>query len=397
MSGAPAARTPLAVMAGMNNGMRMPPARNGLKAPMPKQQPPQQRQQQQQLGTSAGGETATFLSFVRLLATKSEDEQRMLMQVAMQEAATGPPPQPQRQQPQQSPTISPGGLRRSNSADSLRRNPLRRSASVDGSDFAGRAGGGGMAVMTGVGQANGAAMLAGPDGRPRSADSANGLGWTVPGLASASGARANPLRQRQQQVLHQRAAAQLHQQFARRAAAATLQAHWRGWQHRRLARYLRARRKRAMRLDWLWHLEYVTNLMHWHEAAHTLQANWRGHHSRRQPPPSAEAAKAADKARSPPRATKEQPPPSTATSDGAADAAADGQSTAAPQASAAPQACAEGVGSAAGSAAEGGQAGAEGGGRREMGLNPRGARLTVCWRPELAEVRQYNVPPPPRW
>lgn len=218
----------------------------------------------------------------------------MLMQVARQEAAANPP-----RAGAQRTGVAPGGLRRSGSAGDLRRNPLRRSASLDGSDFGGRANGtsaqsllGGIQVVSNgaAGCSSDAHSVAGLDGRPRSAGDAVGSGgaelmqggvaWGA--LSSGSMLRNghqgpnHPLRQRQAQARAAAQAAQLQQQFVRRAAAATLQSHWRGWQHRRLARYLRARRKRAMRLDWLWHLEYVTNLMQWHEAAHTVQAVWRG-------------------------------------------------------------------------------------------------------------------------
>ena len=280
-----------------NGGMRAAPRASGIAAgayvykasavPKPHRQPVQPQPQ-------ATADTATFLSFVRMLASKPEEEQRMLMQVAMQEAAAGPPPPPG-QQRQGSPLVAPGGIRRSSSAAELRRSPLRRSASIDGSDFGSRASSGsglmGGQSAGGAGSMAGNIMIGGPgaDNRPRSADAATCGGssgssmqgqalaaaWGASALSVAGAQRTNPLRQRQQQVLQQRAAAQLQQQFVRRAAAATLQAHWRGWQHRRLARYLRARRKRAMRLDWLWHLEYVTNLLQWHEAAHTVQAAFR--------------------------------------------------------------------------------------------------------------------------
>ena len=292
-------RQPLSTMSN-NGGMRAAPRASGIAAgayvykasavPKPHRQPVQQPQPQ------ATADTATFLSFVRMLASKPEEEQRMLMQVAMQEAAAGPPPPPGH-----SPSVAPGGIRRSSSAAELRRSPLRRSVSMDGSDFGSRGASSGNGLIMGGQSAGGAGSMAGnimiggpgADNRPRSADAATcggsgGSSMQGQALAAAWGAsalsvagavagaqRANPLRQRQQQVLQQRAAAQLQQQFVRRAAAATLQAHWRGWQHRRLARYLRARRKRAMRLDWLWHLEYVTNLLQWHEAAHTVQAAFR--------------------------------------------------------------------------------------------------------------------------
>jgi hypothetical protein len=256
-----------------------------LKPPTPIQG---SRSQQPTLATSAGGETATFLQFVRLLASKTEEEQRMLMQVAQQEAAAGPAPRGGGTRSSTT-TVAPGGLRRTGSAGDIRRNPLRRSASLDGSDFRGRPTNGFGGAMTVAG--SGGSSAVGYDGRPHSAEAAArsaGFGggdrlmsaWGTASMPSGVGARNHPLRQaqaqRQAQARAAAAAAQLQQQFVRRAAAATLQAHWRGWQHRRLARYLRARRKRAMRLDWLWHLEYITNLMTWHEAAHTVQAVWRG-------------------------------------------------------------------------------------------------------------------------
>lgn len=382
--------------------------------------------QQSLVTPQGGGETATFLSFVRMLAGKSEEEQRMLVQVAMQEAATGPPA---RRQGSSSSTVAAGGLRRSTSAGELRRsNPLRRSASLDGSDFGGRAstgsavgGGSGIVQMSAIGQAGISASpsLAGPDGRPRSADAGTGSGgqglggWHSGPLSQTVGARSHPLRQRQQQVMQQRAAAQLQQQFARRAAASTLQAHWRGWQHRRLARYLRARRKRAMRLDWLWHLEYVTNLMNWHEAAHTVQASWRAHHVRRSLPASSIPSK--PPGRRPAAASASAGSSGSAELGGAAQrpesvsvqSSASGQSTAAlasppatAETAAAPETSLE-----TSSETSGGKASA--GGAREgvargvapkvAGFSPNGGRLTVRWKSELAEVRPYSVPPAPRW
>ena len=111
-------RQPLSTM-NNNGGMRAAPRASGIAAgayvykasavPKPHRQPVQQPQPQ------ATADTATFLSFVRMLASKPEEEQRMLMQVAMQEAAAGPPPPPG-QQRQGSPLVAPGGIRRSSSA-----------------------------------------------------------------------------------------------------------------------------------------------------------------------------------------------------------------------------------------------------------------------------------------
>ena len=351
----------------------------------------------------------------------------MLVQVAMQEAATAPAPRRQG-----SPTVAPGGLRRSASADGLRRNPLRRSASLDGSDHSGRGGNSvGMIAMAAVGQ-HGGQFAAGPDGRPRSADAAAGFGgWgssalsaTHPGSAGAT--RGGPLRQRQQQVLQQRAAAQLQHQFIRRTAASTLQAHWRGWQHRRLARYLRARRKRGMRLDWLWHLEYVTNLLQWHEAAHTVQATWRAHRElttlRRgtkfagQPSRAIPTTVADQSQLQPSSGAKSGSPSSGGDADGPELSSTAGEhavqqptasNLASPPATAdtagapqpAPSAGAEPAnGDAAAVAAGLAKAGSTGPVAPKVhGVTPSGARMTVRWRSEIAEVRPYNVPPPPRW
>ena len=260
-------------------------SRRPLKAPVPRQQ-----HTSGALSTSAGGETATFLQFVRLLANKSEEEQRMLVQVAMHEASTrvgGFDSSP-------SPKVGRQPLVRGGSAELRRNNALRRSTSLDTSDFA--ASGRGAGVGQRMGGLVGAAYGASVDGRPRSADASQNAGsggsqlmWGAGlGGTGLGGGRNHPLRHgsavRQthlQKQQHAAAAAQAQrQQFARRAAAAVLQAHWRGWQHRRLVRYLRARRTRAMRLDWLWHLEFVTNLLQWHEAAHTVQAAWRSHSSK---------------------------------------------------------------------------------------------------------------------
>jgi len=143
-------RAPLASMS--NGGYRQSLPGRGLKQPIPSEA---RARPQNSLATSAGGETATFLSFVRLLASKPEEEQRMLMQVARQEAAAGPRPGRTH-----SAAATTGTLRRTGSAGDFRRNPLRRSASLDGSDFAGR----------GNGATNGhAAHSAGPSDAAQSA------------------------------------------------------------------------------------------------------------------------------------------------------------------------------------------------------------------------------------
>ena len=439
-------RAPLASMS--NGGYRQSLPGRGLKQPIPSEA---RARPQNSLATSAGGETATFLSFVRLLASKPEEEQRMLMQVARQEAAAGPRPGRTH-----SAAATTGTLRRTGSAGDLRRNPLRRSASLDGSDFAGRGNGAtnGHAAHS-AGPSDAAQSAIGLDGRPRSADAAGYAaaagdtfhslnGSVMWGGAGAGSLRPGPLRQRQAQARAAAAAAQMQHQFIRRAAVTTLQAHWRGWQHRRLARYLRARRKRANRLDWLWHLEYVTNLMHWHEAAHTVQSHWRG---RRDPglkslpatsaatdssaasaASSAAAAKSAGNGAvangpnstaaslpSPPPGSpdgEDSGPESPASDESAAAASTSGAANGKPPeakgaangaASAATQP-AEGAKAAAGEAAASGAAAgsaAAGGVAADVAASkgrPSG-RATVSWKSELQEVRTYAVVPPamPRW
>ena len=396
----------------------------------------------------------------------------MLMQVARQEAAAGPTQT--RPQGRAQSAGGANGMRRSGSAGSaLQRNPLRRSASLDGSDFGGRANGAnntaGMMMMNGQGHfqhgmngdvsghsphMQGVSQL-GLDGRPRSAEGVTGhpqvgddhlvnaggvWGSAHMGVGNAGAMRPGPLRQRQAQARAAAAAAQLHQQFLRRAAAATLQAHWRGWQHRRLARYLRARRKRAMRLDWLWHLEYVTNLMHWHEAAHTVQAHWRGRRDPKRvslpekstettstataekvtagaktatgpslpsPPPSEteETAGEEGKEGASPAAAMPVAPASAASSEGApsgssassSEAATSGAKGGAPSATAAKAGAAKAASKA--STTKRVSVGAASGERQQGQCGQSGGRLTVHWREELAEVRSYNVVPPvpPRW
>ena len=410
-------REPLALM---SNGapVRAGSGRHSLKAATPVS-----RQQSLSTATThASSETATFLSFVRLLSSKSEEEQRMLMQVAMNEAATAPPPARRTTGAGVSP-----GLRRTGSAGGdLRRNPLRRSASLDGSDFGGRANGGagGFAIVSGAAAGCSAdpQSAAGLDGRPRSADAAAAYGngavmWGGSQFGervSTAGGRGHPLRQRQAQARAAAAAAQLQQQFIRRAAAATLQAHWRGWQHRRLARYLRARRKRAMRLDWLWHLEYVTNLMHWHEAAHTVQATWRGRRDAKSAPKRTAAAGSdsrepsqvggAPASQSTAASLPSPPPAETAGADGATDGVVDGAAVAATATDQQPQGTS---GAAGGTAADKGHdaAAPAGGGKRRGGKAAAAAgRRGIVWKDvggkdQLSEIRTYvvNNSAPPRW
>ena len=76
--------------------------------------------------------------------------------------------------------------------------------------------------------------------------------------------------------------ARRHREYARvNDAAIALQAHWRGRQHRRLCRFLRARRTRLCRLDWLDHLEWTRGLLNTKSAASQIQAAWRAARVRR--------------------------------------------------------------------------------------------------------------------
>ena len=207
--------------------------------------------------SSSPADQAHFSGFVRLLASKDEHQRAILVQRALQQADNV------------SSAISSGrftadcrpllgdeskGMRRASSADNLRRRP------------------------------------------------------TSPHPQNSSAARL--LARRQEAALAQReaASASLQQQhcwlvpppeekrlkeqaamLARRQreharvfdAAAALQAHWRGRQHRRVCRFLRARRARLIRLDWLDHLEWMRCLMNARGAAAHIQATWRAARVRR--------------------------------------------------------------------------------------------------------------------
>ena len=204
---------------------------------------------------TAAGETNLFLAFVQMLAAKSPEERQMLAQAALQEAhgAGGA-------------AVESGavgrGLRRSHSASEVRKTNL-----------VARYGPQPRTAGAGV-----YSSLRGPacalDARPHSAETAAGsLGWAAHqarALKQKQGGRLMHLTQAQVQ-------AQMHQQFCRRWAATTLQAHWRGWQHRRFIRFLRARRKRHRRLSYLWELDYTHKLLIAHSACTFIQARWRAY------------------------------------------------------------------------------------------------------------------------
>ena len=165
-----------------------------------------------------------------------------------------------------------------------------------------------------------------------------------------------------------------------------------------------------MRLDWLWHLEYVTNLMQWHEAAHTVQAAWRGRrdprllaHNRQQKLNGASGKGAAASA-------------SAATGGKAAASNSSGSSnstnTTATSVPSPPPANTDGDDATAPADAPTASAGSDeeplskdteaerappAKGRRGVMFDPE--RKTVFWKEELAEVRHYAVvqPAQPRW
>ena len=230
---------------------------------------------------SASGDTAYFLGFVQLLASKTPEEQQMLMQMAIAEAngtgtaiadAAG--------------GVAGRGLRRSASAAEMRNKGAL--AQINARYGSAQARGGSVGVAS-------AALLRGPtssiEGRPQSAEAptANArTGGTWAGAnqlsvslnlkkrqAAAAAAAGRP------QVSIDAMRAKLQAQLSRRWAVTTLQSHWRGWQHRRFVRFLRARRKRHRRLDYLWHLDYMNRLMLAHGACKFIQSHWRACRDRR--------------------------------------------------------------------------------------------------------------------
>ena len=190
--------------------------------------------------SAAPAEMAHFSGFVRLLASKDEHQRAILIQRALQqaEAITA--------------AIGPGaaakGLRRASSADDLRRRPGSPAAEAAG-------------LLTGAVMHEASSMALSETDTSREAE-------------------------RQRRTKEQAAAVRRRKQQARGVAAATvLQAHWRGRQHRRIGRFLRARRTRLRRLDWLDHLEWMRGLLHAHAAASCVQAAWRASRVGRMRPP----------------------------------------------------------------------------------------------------------------
>lgn len=207
--------------------------------------------------SSSPADQVHFSGFVRLLASKDEHQRAILVQRALQQAENV------------SSAISSGrfaadsrpllvgdeskGMRRASSADNLRRRPTSPHP-----------------------QNNSAARL---------------LARRQEALAQREAAASVSLQQQhwlvpppEEKRLKEQAAmlARRQREHARIFdAAAALQAHWRGRQHRRVCRFLRARRARLIRLDWLDHLEWTRCLMNARGAAAHIQAAWRAARVRR--------------------------------------------------------------------------------------------------------------------
>ncbi|KAL1526382.1 hypothetical protein AB1Y20_015095 [Prymnesium parvum] len=225
---------------------------------------------------SASGETSLFLNFVQLLSSKTPEEQKMLLQVAMLEANGGGAAHAEPH------GLASRGMRRTASAADVHLGV--RSAHMPR---------GAVGLLRG---SPSAAHL-----RPQSADTSGGGSlWAAAAGKQLSQSltlapRAHPAAALRAPLSLEAMRERLHAQLRRRAAATALQAHWRGWQHRRLARFLRARRKRHARLHYLWHLDYVHRLLVAHRACTFIQSRWRGRAARR-----AAAARATPRARDAP-------------------------------------------------------------------------------------------------
>lgn len=187
-----------------------------------------------------------------MLATKNPEEQQMLVQAALHEArgsvgASGCEV-----------GVSGRGIRRSISATEM-----RKSSAI--AQITARYGPQARAIP-GILTSSLRGSACSIDARPHSAEC---VGWPqtqqlrVPKQKKASLLSTSQVR------------AQILLQLSQRWAATTLQSHWRGWQHRRFARFMRARRKRHVRLSWLWDLDSVCRLLVAHRACTCIQAAWR--------------------------------------------------------------------------------------------------------------------------
>lgn len=202
---------------------------------------------------SAAAELAHFSGFVRMLAAKDEAQRAIIVQRAMQQAATI------------SSAISSGRLGMTASV------PALMTADTDAGAATGF-------MPKGLRRAASADEL-----RPTSAPQKAQTGAHEASASAGRIARAwlsSPPRQRrvqEEKAKEQRLAARRQLELAARlnGAATCLQAHWRGRQHRRVARFLRARGKRQRRLEWLDHLEFVTWWLQAQAATTRLQTAWR--------------------------------------------------------------------------------------------------------------------------
>jgi hypothetical protein len=217
----------------------------------------QQTQQRHQMGRRNSApavhttEQVCFVSFVELLSSRPPEEAQKLLYLAMQEATRC-----RGARPASAGTAGNGGLRKAASADDLR-----------------------------VGRAASASKLV---QRRRQIAHA----WDQPVGAARPSEEERTYRHMEEERAHKQMEEERCKLFARYVyAATTLQSHWRGWQHRRFARFLRARSRRHRRLDWLWRLRENTGLLKHRKAALLVQAAWRARRS--EPGPDQDAARAA--------------------------------------------------------------------------------------------------------
>jgi len=205
--------------------------------------------------SSSPADQAHFAGFVRLLASKDEHQRAILVQRALTQAENVSSAISSGRFTEHRPLLGDEakGLRRASSADNLRRRPTSPHP-----------------------QNNSAARLLARRqeaalAHREAASMPQAHGWLVP-----------PPEEKRLKEQAAMLARRQREQARVFDAAATLQAHWRGRQHRRVCRFLRARRARLIRLDWLDHLEWTRCLMNARGAAAHIQATWRAVRVRRQ-------------------------------------------------------------------------------------------------------------------
>ena len=264
--------------------------------------------------SSSSGETRAFLDFVGLLASKSADHQAMLLNRALQEASgpagathamrrgvvnnnsattglTRSASAGDMRRPRSSPAAGHAALRASSPAAANGHNGWT-AAQLDGGaqwpSAAKRIGGGGAAAhelrlqqhMQQVRPGTAEGMLTGGGGGWGDGwDDSNLMGQSLDSALLARLAGGPP---GGGAALFHQAAWRQHEEQRRRAhaAATTLQAQWRGWQHRRICRFLRARGKRWQKLTFLAHVEWMRSFLSYRAAAVHVQAAWRAYASR---------------------------------------------------------------------------------------------------------------------